>query len=167
MDEAAIKLLYLALGNLKIHWKPAIESPPGDRPLINHAGSRTQSIGHYRIRSQRQLMEQLDYNLLFRWFLGLSMDASIWDATVYSKNWDRPIEGDVAARFMQAVLGSRRVKTLLSDEHFSVDGTLIDAWALMKSFRPKDGGGDDAPPPGLLDRRKGRRRMTLGAGQGL
>ena len=102
----------------------------------------------YGIRSERQLMEQLDYNLLFRWFVGLSMDASIWDATVYSKNRDRLIEGDVAARFMQAVLGNRRVKTLLSDEHFSVDGTLIDAWASMKSFRPKDGGGDDAPPAG-------------------
>jgi transposase len=102
----------------------------------------------YGIRSERQLMEQLDYNLLFRWFVGLSMDASIWDATVYSKNRDRLIEGDVAARFMQAVLGNHRVKTLLSDEHFSVDGTLIDAWASMKSFRPKDGGGDDAPSPG-------------------
>ena len=99
----------------------------------------------YTIRSERQLMEQLDYNLLFRWFVGLSMDAAVWDATVYSKNRDRLIEGEVAARFLQAVLQGERVKALLSDEHFSVDGTLIEAWASMKSFRPKEGGDDDAP----------------------
>jgi transposase len=102
----------------------------------------------YGIRSERQLMEQLDYNLLFRWFVGLSMDAAIWDATVYSKNRDRLIEGDVAARFLQAIMRSERVKMLLSDEHFSVDGTLIDAWASMKSFRPKDEDGGDGPPAG-------------------
>jgi len=102
----------------------------------------------YSIRSERQLMEQLDYNLLFRWFVGLSMDAPVWDATVYSKNRDRLIEGEVAARFLQAVLQGERVKALLSDDHFSVDGTLIDAWASMKSFRPRDGGNGDAPPPG-------------------
>lgn len=102
----------------------------------------------YSIRSERQLMEQLDYNLLFRWFVGLSMDAPVWDATVYSKNRDRLIEGDVAARFLNAVLQGERVKKLLSDDHFSVDGTLIDAWASMKSFRRKDCGDDDAPPGG-------------------
>jgi transposase len=102
----------------------------------------------YGIRSERQLMEQLDYNLLFRWFVGLSMDAPVWDATVYSKNRDRLIEGEIAARFLDAVLAGDRVKALLSDDHFSVDGTLIDAWASMKSFRPKDGGDDDEPPPG-------------------
>jgi transposase len=101
----------------------------------------------YSIRSERQLMEQLDYNLLFRWFVGLAMDAPVWDATVYSKNRDRLIEGEVAARFLAAVLQGKRVKALLSDEHFSVDGTLIDAWASMKSFRPKDGGDDAEPPP--------------------
>jgi transposase len=99
----------------------------------------------YSIRSERQLMEQLDYNLLFRWFVGLSMDAPVWDATVYSKNRDRLIEGDVAARFLNAVLRGERIKKLLSDDHFSVDGTLIDAWASMKSFRRKDGGDDDGP----------------------
>ncbi len=83
----------------------------------------------YTIRSERQLMEQLDYNLLFRWFVGLSMDAPVWDATVYSKNRDRLLAGDVAARFLQAVLHGARVRRLLSDEHFSVDGTLIEAWA--------------------------------------
>lgn len=102
----------------------------------------------YGIRSERQLIEQLDYNLLFRWFVGLSMDAPVWDATVYSKNRDRLIEGDVAARLLQAIVLSERVKALLSDDHFSVDGTLIDAWASMKSFRPKDAGDDGGPPAG-------------------
>jgi len=102
----------------------------------------------YTIRSERQLMEQLDYNLLFRWFVGLSMDAPVWDATVFSKNRDRLIEGEIAAKFLAAVVNQARVKALLSDEHFSVDGTLIDAWASMKSFRPRDGSGDDDTPPG-------------------
>ena len=102
----------------------------------------------YTIRSERQLMEQLDYNLLFRWFVGLSMDERVWDATVYSKNRDRLVAGDVAARLLQAVLQGERVRRLLSEEHFSVDGTLIEAWASMKSFRPKEGGDDDAPGSG-------------------
>ena len=99
----------------------------------------------YSIRSERQLMEQLDYNLLFRWFVGLSMDAAVWDVTVFTKNRERLQAGDVAAKFLAAVLAQPRVRALLSDEHFSVDGTLIEAWASMKSFRPKDGGGT---PPG-------------------
>jgi transposase len=99
----------------------------------------------YSVRSERQLMEQLDYNLLFRWFVGLAMDAAVWDATVFSKNRERLLAGDIAAKFMSAVLNQPRVKGLLSDEHFSVDGTLIEAWASMKSFRPKDGSGE---PPG-------------------
>ena len=107
----------------------------------------------YTIRSERQLMEQLDYNLLFRWFVGLSMDAPVWDATVFSKNRDRLIAGEIAAKFLAAVLSQARVKALLSDEHFSVDGTLVDAWASMKSFRPKDrpdddNSGDGSPPAG-------------------
>ena len=102
----------------------------------------------FTIRSERQLMDQLDYNLLFRWFVGLSMDERVWDATVYSKNRDRLVAGDVAARLLQAVLQCERVRRLLSDEHFSVDGTLIEAWASMKSFRPKEGGDDDAPGTG-------------------
>jgi transposase len=101
----------------------------------------------YSIRSERQLMEQLDYNLLFRWFVGLSMDAPVWDPTVFTKNRDRLLEGDVAAKFLNAVLGQTRVKALLSDDHFSVDGTLIEAWASIKSFRAKDGL-DDPPGPG-------------------
>jgi transposase len=99
----------------------------------------------YSVRSERQLMEQLDYNLLFRWFVGLSMDAAVWDVTVFTKNRDRLLAGEIAAKFMVAVLGQARIKKLLSDEHFSVDGTLIEAWASLKSFRPKDGSGE---PPG-------------------
>ena len=83
----------------------------------------------YSVRSERQLMEQLDYNLLFRWFVGLAMDAPIWDVTVFTKNRERLLEGDVAARFFQAVLGQAEVRALLSDEHFSVDGTWIEAFA--------------------------------------
>lgn len=101
----------------------------------------------FSVRSERQLMEQLEYNLLFRWFVGLSMDAAVWDVTVFTKNRDRLIEGDIAAKFMGAILGQPRVKSLLSDDHFSVDGTLIEAWASMKSFRSKDGSGNP-PDPG-------------------
>jgi transposase len=99
----------------------------------------------YSVRSERQLMEQLNYNLLFRWFVGLPMDVAVWDVTVFTKNRERLIEGDIAAKFMAAVLRQPRVAALLSDDHFSVDGTLIEAWASMKSFRPKDGSGK---PPG-------------------
>src|SRR6201994_2677990 len=77
----------------------------------------------YSVRSERLLMEQLNYNLLFRWFVGLSLDAEIWDVTVFTKNRERLIEGDIASKFMAAVLNQERVKGLLSDEHFSVDGT--------------------------------------------
>src|ERR1700724_591455 len=101
----------------------------------------------YSVRSERQLMEQLGYNLLFRWFVGLSLDAVVWDVTVFTKNRERLIEGDIASKFMAAVLNQERVKALLSDDHFSVDGTLIEAWASMKSFRPKDGSGEP-PAPG-------------------
>jgi transposase len=101
----------------------------------------------YSVRSERQLMEQLDYNLLFRWFVGLGVDDPVWDVTVFTKNRDRLLEGAIAAKFLQAVLGQPKVKALLSDEHFSVDSTLIRAWASMKSFRPKDGSGEP-PTPG-------------------
>ena len=100
----------------------------------------------YTIRSERLLMEQLDYNLLFRWFVGLSTDEQVWDATVFCKNRDRLLEGDIAKRFLSGVLALPRVKALLSDEHFSVDGTLIESWASLKSFVPKAGG--TAPPRG-------------------
>jgi transposase len=91
----------------------------------------------YSIRSERQLMEQLDYNLLFRWFVGLSPDDPIWDATVFTKNRERLQEGDVFQKFMAKLLKHEKVKPLLSDEHFSVDGTLIEAWASHKSFKRK------------------------------
>jgi transposase len=96
----------------------------------------------YGIRSERQLMEQLDYNLLYRWFVGLSPDDPVWDATSFTKNRDRLQNGEVFAKFMAKLLNHPQVKPLLSDEHFSVDGTLIEAWASQKSFRPKDGSGD-------------------------
>src|SRR5271163_2694619 len=99
----------------------------------------------YTICSERQLMERLQFDLLYRWFVGLGIDDAVWDHSVFSKNRDRLLEGDVAAKFMAAVLTQPRVKQLLSTDHFSVDGTLIEAWASMKSFKPKDG---DEPPAG-------------------
>jgi transposase len=93
----------------------------------------------YTVRSERQLIEQLDYNLLFRWFVGLSTDDPVWNATVFCKNRDRLLDGDIAAKFFARVLNLPQVRHLLSSEHFSVDGTLIEAWASMKSFVPKDG----------------------------
>src|SRR3954447_22790695 len=90
-------------------------------------------------------MEQLTDNILFRWFVGLSIEAPVWDVTVFTKNRDRLLEGDIAHGFLRAILADPQVKHLLSSEHFSVDGTLIEAWASMKSFRPKDGSGE---PPG-------------------
>jgi transposase len=98
----------------------------------------------YSIRSERQLVERIDFDLLFRWFVGLGVDDPVWDATTFTKNRDRLLAGEVAARFLATVLAQPRVRTLLSTEHFSVDGTLLEAWASTKSFRPKDGSG---PPP--------------------
>ena len=97
----------------------------------------------FSLRSERQLMQQVTYNMLFRWFIGLAMDAPVWDVTVFTKNRDRLVEGEVAAAFLQALLAHKKVKPLLSDDHFSVDGTLIEAWASHKSFQPKDGSGDN------------------------
>src|ERR687884_1401246 len=115
----------------------------------------------YTVRSERQLMEQLTYNLLFRWFVGLSMDAPVWDVTVLTRNRERLLEGDIARAFLRAILVAPAVKRLLSSEHFSVDGTLIEAWASIKSFRPKDGG-DGPPAPGRNGERdfRGERRSN-------
>jgi len=99
----------------------------------------------YSTRSERLLMEQLDYNLLFRWFVGLNMDAPVWDATVFTKNRERLLAGDIAQAFFTRVLAQARQRGLLSDEHFTVDGTLIEAWASLKSFKRKDAAG--GPPP--------------------
>ena len=92
----------------------------------------------YTIRSERQLIEQLDYNLLFRWFVGLGMDDAVWSPTTFTKNRDRLLDGDIAAAFFEAVLIHADTERLLSDEHFTVDGTLLEAWASQKSFRPRD-----------------------------
>jgi transposase len=97
----------------------------------------------YSIRSERQLMERLEFDLLFRWFVGLGIDDPVWDHSTFSKNRDRLLEGDIAAKFLAAVLAQPRVKRLLSSEHFSVDGTLIEAWASMKSFKAKGSNNDD------------------------
>ena len=98
----------------------------------------------YSIRSERLLMEELDYSVLYRWFVGLSMDDPVWDATTFTKNRERLLRGDVADACFAEVLAAIRADGLLSDEHFTVDGTLLEAWASHKSFRPKD---DDHPPP--------------------
>ncbi len=112
----------------------------------------------YTIRSERMLMEQLDYNLLFRWFVGLNMDDLVWDATVFTKNRDRVLGGEVAEVFFQEVLAEARRRGLLSDEHFTVDGTLIEAWASHKSFKPKDqSDSDEGGSNPSVDFRKQRR----------
>lgn len=97
----------------------------------------------YGIRSERQLMERLEFDLLFRWFVGLGVDDPVWDHSTFSKNRDRLLEGEIAAKFLSAVLAQPKVKQLLSSDHFSVDGTLIEAWASIKSFRKKDGSDND------------------------
>ena len=134
----AFSKLYSAIG------RPSIPPEQLLRALLLQA--------FFTVRSERQLMEQLTYNMMFRWFVGLSMDAPVWDVTVFTKNHDRLLEGDIARGFLQALLADPQVKPLLSDDHFSVDGTLIEAWASMKSFRPKDGSGE---PP--ADGRNGKR----------
>jgi transposase len=98
----------------------------------------------YSVRSERQLMEQMDYNLLFRWFVGLEMDDAVWDVTVFTKNRERLISGAVSQQFLEAVLAQARAHDLLSEEHFTVDGTLIQAWAAARSFKEKS----DPPAPG-------------------
>jgi transposase len=98
----------------------------------------------YSIRSERLLMERLEYDLLFRWFVGVGVDDAAWNHSVFSKNRDRLLEGDIAAKFLSAILAQPKVKTLLSTDHFSIDGTLIEAWASMKSVKPKDRSGE--PP---------------------
>ena len=104
----------------------------------------------YTIRSERQLMERLEFDLLFRWFVGLWADEPAWDHSTFSKNRDRLLDGEVAAKFLAAVLTRPKVKRLLSSQHFSADGTLIEAWASLKSFKPKSGeaGGAGGPPEG-------------------
>ena len=123
-----------------LYWRLGRPSIPPEKML-----RATLLQAFYSIRSERQLMERLEFDLLFRWFVGIGVDDAAWDHSTFSKNRDRLLEGDVAAKFMAAVLDQPRVKRLLSTDHFSVDGTLIEAWASMKSFKPK--GGSDEPPP--------------------
>src|SRR6201987_849858 len=98
----------------------------------------------YSVRSERLLMEEMDYNILFRWFVGLNLDDAVWDATVFTKNRDRLLEADVAKEFLARVVAQARAKDLTSDEHFTVDGTLLEVWASAKRFQPKEG--KPAPP---------------------
>ncbi len=113
----------------------------------------------YSVRPERQLMEQINYNLLFRWFVGLGIDDAVWDHSTFSKSRDRLLDADVAAKFLEAVLRHPRVKRFLSDDHFSIDGTLVEAWASLKSFRAKDGN-DEPPAPRTQRRTPVSRRKT-------
>ena len=117
----------------------------------------------FSIRSERLLMEELDYNILYRWFVGLSLDDAVWDATTFTKNRDRLLEGDVADAFFAEVLAGIKADGLLSDEHFTVDGTLLEAWASHKSFKPKGGAGrppDDPKNPTVNFHGETRRNDT-------
>src|ERR1700689_15405 len=137
MVDVVLKGLSRSFGQLYIDWgRPSIAPEKLLRALLLQV--------LYTVRSERMLMEQLEYNLLFRWFVGLNMDEAVWVPTVFTKNRDRLLEGDVAEKFFQLVLTQARVADLLSDEHFSVGGTLIEAWASHKSFQRKD---QPAPPP--------------------
>lgn len=116
----------------------------------------------FSVRSERMLMEQIDYNLLFRWFVGLEIDAPVWHPTGFTHNRDRLLETEVARAFLSGLLALKPVKRLLSSDHFSVDGTMIDAWASMKSFRPKDGSGEP-PGPGRNGERDFRKEKRSNA----
>lgn len=102
----------------------------------------------YGIRSERQLMERIEFDLLFRWFVGLGVDEAVWDHSSFSTNRERLLRGEIAAKFLRAILAQPRVRRLISSDHFSVDGTLIEAWASIKSFRLRGGSDDDRPGPG-------------------
>ena len=117
----------------------------------------------YSIRSERQLMERLDFDLLFRWFVGLGIDDQAWNHSTFSKNRDRLLAGDVAAEFLAQVLDQPQVCCLLSSEHFSVDGSLVEAWASMKSFRPKHD--PDDPPSSGRNQEAGRVAARQGRNQ--
>jgi transposase len=141
ITDRALERLSPRLGTLYVNFgRPSIPPEKLLRALLLQA--------LYTIRSERQLMEQIDYNLLFRWFVGLGMDDAVWAPTTFTKNRDRLLAGDIAAAFFDAVLIHADSARLLSDEHFTVDGTLLEAWASHKSFRPRgnepptDGGGN-------------------------
>ncbi len=131
-----------ALADLSLHFEAlyASRGRPSIPPEQLLRGLLLQAL--YAIRSERQLMEQIDFNLLYRWFVGLGMDEAAWDPTVFSKNRDRLLQGEVSQRLLVAVVEQARAQSLLSEEHFTVDGTLLEAWANRNRFVPKD------PPPG-------------------
>jgi transposase len=136
ITDRALERLSPKFGTLYVHFgRPSIPPERLLRALLLQV--------LYTIRSERQLMEQLDYNLLYRWFVGLGIDDRVWSPTTFSKNRDRLLEGDIAAAFFEAVRLHADSERLLSSEHFTVDGTLLDAWASQKSFRPRD----ETPPP--------------------
>ena len=138
ITDRALERLSPRFGTLYVHFgRPSIPPEKLLRALLLQA--------LYTIRSERQLMEQLDYNLLFRWFVGLGMDDAVWSPTTFTKNRDRLLDGEVAAAFFDAVLIHADTERLLSDEHFTVDGTLLEAWASQKSFQPRD---QDPPATG-------------------
>ena len=119
----------------------AMYSPIGRRSIPPEKLLRASLLqAFYTIRSERQLMERLDFDLMFRWFVRLGIDDEVWDHSVFSKNRDRLLEAEIAAKFLAAVLTQPEVRQLLSNDHFSVDGTLVQAWASLKSFKPKSGG---------------------------
>lgn len=137
ITDRALERLSSRFGTLYVNFgRPSIPPEKLLRALLLQA--------LYTIRSERQLIEQLQYNLLFRWFVGLGMDDPVWAPTTFTKNRDRLLDGDIAAAFFEAVLIHADSARLLSDEHFTVDGTLLEAWASQKSFRPRD----DDPPTG-------------------
>jgi transposase len=140
-----------ALKEISLHFD-AIYSHTG-RPSIPPEKLLKASLlqAFFTIRSERQLVEQIGYNLLFRWFLDMALDEKPWDATVFTKNRDRLLKAEISAHFFGAVLAQARRKQLLSSDHFTVDGTLLEAWASIKSFRPKDG-----PPEGPVGRNEER-----------
>ena len=138
ITDRALERLSPRFGTLYINFgRPSIPPEKLLRALLLQA--------LYTIRSERQLMEQIDYNLLFRWFVGLGMDDAVWAPTTFTKNRDRLLDGDIAAAFFEVVLIHADTERLLSDEHFTVDGTLLEAWASQKSFRPRD---EEPPAPG-------------------
>lgn len=122
----------------------AVDGRPGIAPERLLRAALVQIL--FSIRSETQLMEQMQYNLLFRWFVGLSIDEPVWVPTVFTKNRDRLLNADIARKLMAAILAHEQVAPLLSDDHFSVDGTLVEAWASFKSFKPKAAASDAAPP---------------------
>ena len=135
----------------------AMYSPVGRASIPpEHLLRATLLQAFFSVRSERMLMEQITYNLLFRWFVGLPMDAEVWHPTVFTKNRDRLLEADVAREFLTTLIALPRVKRLMSSEHFTVDGTLVGAWASMKGFRPRDGSGDP-PSPGRNGERNFRK----------